>query len=193
MDTDDIDTECLLKVLQYVTMLEQGQASADLWPTVDVLSQPPRDVQDFIRRHQLNFERLARATTAREQREVRYMLDQWEEGGWELRAPVDRMWRGEREEHAVVGNADHNSAHVVRAILQTFVSGGAPPSDGGGHRLGGGADGGAPPLQQWSEQDVQDVMSFVHGCSEEVARTCLDAQGGNVERAAGQAMDIVFG
>eukprot|EP01046_Picozoa_sp_COSAG06_P049355 COSAG06_NODE_7580_length_2453_cov_1.214528_4_plen_380_part_01 len=26
MDTDDIDTECLLKVLQYVTMLEQGQA-----------------------------------------------------------------------------------------------------------------------------------------------------------------------
>ena len=194
MDTDDIDTECLLKVLQYVTMLEQGQASADLWPTVDVLSQPPRNVQDFIRRHQLNFERLARATTPREQREVRYMLDQWEESGWELRAPVDRMWRGEREEHAVVGNADHNSAHVVRAILQTFISGGAPPSFGGGHRLGGGAGGGgAPPLQQWSEQDVQDVMSFVPGCSEEVARTCLDAQGGNVERAAGQAMDMVFG
>ena len=194
-DLDDIDTECTQKILEYVRMIEEQGVSTDLWPTVDMLSAAPPNTQRFIDKHSRdgNFERIVSATTPDEQRHVTiHLLDPWEEGGWQVRGPVQRMWAGERREGAVVGTSDSNSAHIVRKLLSMF------------HTLEGGNlvtrsdtpyssdvpsyDSVGCTRSSVSEGDVQTVM-LVTGCDPEQARNCLDAAGGDAERA----IDIFYG
>ena len=51
-----------------------------------------------------------------------------------MKDAVERLWAGERREHAVVGQVDRMSGHVAKAILRIFAaepSEGIPPAAGG--------------------------------------------------------------
>ena len=188
-DLDDIDTECTQKLLEYIRLIEEG-VSTDLWPTVDMLSAAPPNTQRFIDKHLRDgdFERIVGATTPEERRHVTiHLLDRWEEGGWEVRLPVQRMWDGERREGAVVGTSDSNSAHVVRKILSMFemLDPGTPSSESYSSSDGLFTNSTRSSL---SEAAVQQVM-LVTGCDPERARNCLEAADGDPDRA----VNIFFG
>ena len=71
-----------------------------------------------------NFDPLLRdiAAVARghdESREqVVQVLPQLEENGWRLTDAVHRIWEGERDAEALTANVDHNSAQLIRRILE---------------------------------------------------------------------------
>jgi tetratricopeptide (TPR) repeat protein len=50
--------------------------------------------------------------------EIEQLLPQLASQGWQLSAPVARIWRGEREADALTAGIDPNSAQVVRRILE---------------------------------------------------------------------------
>jgi hypothetical protein len=191
-ELDDIDTECTQKLLEYIRLIEGG-VGTDLWPTVGELSAAPPNTQRFIDKNLRDghFDRIVGASTAEERRHLTtQLLDRWEEGGWEVRLPVQRMWDGERRELAVVGTSDSNSAHVARKILSMFEmlesgtsSGASYPSSGASYYSG--SDGPASDMQTpFSEADVQQVM-LVTSCDPERARNCLLAADGDPDRAVG--------
>lgn len=184
---DDIETECTQKVLEYIRMIEEQGVSTDHWPTVDQLAEAPPNTQAFIDKHSRDgdFDRIVSAITPEEQRDVTtFLLDRWEEGGWEVRSPVQRMWAGERREGVVVGTSDSNSAHIVRKLLSMFevldgstqtsmaYSSGASQHTTSGSQL------------SFSEADVQHLMEIM-GSGAEEARNCLEAADGDLDRAVG--------
>ncbi|HYF61224.1 MAG TPA: hypothetical protein VD886_00330 [Herpetosiphonaceae bacterium] len=50
--------------------------------------------------------------------EVEYLLPQIDNNGWQIAAPVGRIWAGERDRAALTAGLDANSAAIVGAILE---------------------------------------------------------------------------
>jgi len=49
---------------------------------------------------------------------VEGLFDQFEQGGWRIVDPIQRIWAGERDEAALTAGIDPNSALIVREILK---------------------------------------------------------------------------
>jgi hypothetical protein len=149
---DLCDSACLQQVLDYVVAIDAGRQSAADWPTVATLTGPNENTARFIEANQHVFALIATAPEDDDEakRQLRDALVQWEKANWKLRDGVERMWQGERREHVVLGRADPNSRHVLRAMLRTFealapvdataadvaTAAAPPPIDGNGLPLG---------------------------------------------------------
>jgi hypothetical protein len=49
---------------------------------------------------------------------VEGLFGQFEQGGWRIVEPIQRIWAGERDETALIAGIDANSALIVREILK---------------------------------------------------------------------------
>ena len=95
---DDMDTACVRRVLELIGELTAEPARAHGFPDVSELAQPKPHVKGFIARHLSDFAELAEAIDDPDiQGEWEEgELSQWEDGGWKVKRPVRRLWRGER-------------------------------------------------------------------------------------------------